>query len=156
MGYNMTLPIVKYKISLTKFKPYDVSDPDAINDALFNSVSHHWTALSNMTLETLKLYVDDFRLAYANKNYVVSDKIRTLLAKNNVEIRILKDKSVEVCSDKVFNFEFYSKCWIDHTSSERKFRNDGISDESGLFTCVYTCGDVLPPLYYQGLLNGQI
>lgn len=65
----------------------------------------HLTNFCRIQYSDLKNFVSDFVKYRNTKRYDVSDKIRQYLADYDVDVRIQKDKSILVTSNKIFGFD---------------------------------------------------
>ena len=93
---------IQYNINFSKISNKDFT----IND--FMVTGHHFSDLSTISFNDLEKFINDFKTHRLLKNYVVSDNIRSLLEKHNIEIRTTRNEII-VSSNKIFDLPTQKK-----------------------------------------------
>lgn len=143
---------IQYNINFSKISNKDFT----IND--FMVTGHHFSDLSTISFNDLEKFINDFKTHRLLKNYVVSDNIRSLLEKHNIEIRTTRNEII-VSSNKIFDFNFSSTRYFDFTSHNFNIVTGSDSEYDGCIydidgnyysiKCVYTPSSEI--LYYSNL-----
>lgn len=132
---------VNYDIRFINYNKVNQSSNKILD---FYMKTGHVSNYSKIDWDTLQLYVHDFISFRNNKQYQISDKIRTYLLEYGVEIRIQKDKTILVYTNMIFGFngkeipDYWTYTIIDASYKQKHNEYDGIVYNNGYsIRCVY-------------------